>query len=228
VSGKTNRGRSLSTKRLKTFLVIFLGFFVLSGCAALYVPDTALDVSDTKDLQTSQHSISETNNGLTVTVGLFQNEEQIKTHFGADLSKKGILPVYIRVVNNSDSAYLFLNQKIERSNASIDKQRKSAGEDDTSLILTGPLFAAFKDAEGSRERGIRYNVLTKRLKTNTLYPGEQRSGFLYFKAPRIESAAKRLTLNFLSLATKKTNKFAFIAVNKKMERGVTSTKTVDR
>ena len=200
---------------LKTFFVIFLGFFILPGCGALGVSNTVLDLSDTEEIRTSQHSISDAKNGLTVTVGLIQDEEQLKRHFGADLSKKGILPVYIKVVNDSDSSYLFLNQKVRQSNAPVDERRNAGGDYEAALILTGPLFAAFKDAGGDKEKAIRYNVLTKRLKTNMLSPGEERSGFLYFKAPRAKNTTTRLTLNFLSLTTKKTNEFAFVAVNKK-------------
>jgi hypothetical protein len=205
-------GKSLS---FKTFFVIFLGFFILPGCAALDLPDTALGLSGTEEIRTSQHSISDAKNGLTVTVDLIRDEERLKRHFGADLSKKGILPVYIKVVNDSDSAYLFLNQKIKQGNAPVDERRNAGGDYEAALILTGPLFAAFKDAEGSKERAIRHNVLAKRLKMNMLSPGEQRSGFLYFKVSRIEDTAKILTLNFLSLTTKRTNEFAFIAINKK-------------
>ena len=199
---------------IKIFFIVFLGFFVLSGCTALDVPDTVLGVPDTKGIQTSQHSISNARNGLTVTVDLIQDEERLKKYFGADLSKKGILPVYIRVVNDSGSSYLFLNQKIRRNNAPAGKGRHAGGDYEAALILTGPLFAAFKDAR-AEERAIRRNVLSKRLRTNVLSPGEQRSGFLYFKVSRIEDTAKTLTLNFLSLTTKRTNEFAFIAVNKR-------------
>ena len=221
-------------KTLKTFFVIFLGFFVFSGCAALDVSDTALDVSDTKDMQTPQHSIAEeiqtpqhfishTKDGLTVMVGLFQNKEQLKKHFGMDLSKKDVLAVYIKIVNASDSSYLILKdtasfivkahhrqyQKIRQSNAPTDKKGNIAGDYEAALILTGPLFTAFKDVKGSKGWAVRHNILAKRLKSAMLSPGDERSGLLYFKVARAEDTPKKLTLNFHSLTTKRTSEFVF-------------------
>ena len=218
----------MSIKTLKTFFVIFLGFSILPGCGALGLSGTVLDLSGTEEIRTPQHSISDAKNGLTVTVDLVRDEERLKRHFGADLSKKGILPVYITVVNNSDSSYLFLNQKIEQGNAPLDGRENTADDHVATLILTGPLFAAFKDAAGDKERAVRHNILKKRLRSDMLSPGEERSGFLYFKAPLARNTTTRLTLNFLSLTTKKTNEFAFIAVNKRIQGDVNSTKAVDR
>ncbi len=201
---------------IKIFFVVLLGFFISSSYAAL-------DVYGAEDVRTSQHSISDAKNGLTVTIGLFHNKRQLKKHFGVDLSKKGILPVYIKIVNGSDSSYILLkdtasiivtdhrrrHQKVGQSNAPTDERGNTAGDYETTLISTGPLFAALKDIKGNNGRTVGHNILAKRLKSYMLSPGEERSGFLYFEAPRAGDTPKALALNFHSLTTKRTNEFIF-------------------
>ncbi len=106
------------TKKIQSIMsmCIFITPLVLTGCTALKLPEYTIKSSD-------QHLLSQTNDGLFVTVEFFYDEEKIQQYFGINLLEKNILPVFILANNhNSSSSFLLFKEKFSL-NKSNDKEQ---------------------------------------------------------------------------------------------------------
>ena len=142
--------------------------------------------------------------GLRVGFTALDSKEEQKTYLGTHLTRKGWVPVFVVLENESaDSSFpvriedvsFFSLEETEATSASATASVKSPAGKTTTLSssLVG-LFVRVNMMSGASR--IRQNIVKKQLRSLTLSPGKKSSGFLYVPIPDSKSK-ERGTLKLL-------------------------------
>lgn len=167
---------------------MFITTLVLTGCTTLNLPEYTIQSGSS-----AQHLLSQTNDGLFVTVEFFYDEEKIKQYFGVYLLEKNILPVFILVENhNSSSSFLLFKENffLNKSNnkelmkpTNIESVSSSAGEGIAiagAALISSPLMLIGAQMVADTSV-INHNIITKEFRKETISPGGKQKGFVYFQ-----------------------------------------------
>ena len=135
-----------------------------------------------------------------VVIGLDPIETSVeqKMYFGAELARKGFIPVFVVIENgmSSDSAIFDKGKVTYGSAASTLSSVKTGTGAGKALVLSAiPFFGGFAGAQAISEASqIQNNLLKKELQSATLSPGTSTHGFLYIpinkNAPREKIALR--------------------------------------
>ncbi len=173
----------------RSVLPPLLSFLLLVGaCSAARLPDFQPQAID-------QYPQRAERNGLVVAAHALTDEDQVERYFGTDLVDDGILPVLVVAANRgSDSSFIVLSDSIQLARPTA----KATGDDvasttasqavgytglATALVVPVVAIALIPTAAAmlSSAREQSYSFLTKQFHSQTVSPGEQVSGFMYFK-----------------------------------------------
>jgi len=142
---------------------------------------------------------SKTIKGISAVAFPLLDESKNEEYFGVELLDKGILAVYISIMNNNPNTSFLLSAdsvriahkkpgNMEKLNpSSIEKEIGDAATGSGALFLgTGALVVAapliiLGAVESSDASIIKENFDLNKLQTKTIDPGERASGFSYFK-----------------------------------------------
>lgn len=187
------------------FIAVFL-FLSLSGCATnkTVIPDVPVSPAQ-------QYKYFLDQEGLSIAIDPFFEEERIRLYFGGDLLSRGILPVLIIVENNDNKAvYLLERNSIQLQDSQQGVPDRAAYNREPAIsypvrplnvfeILGNPLAFAHITLTVRALSGnpvmkpdvdnkvvLEANTLNENLKKNafvdrTVFPNERHSGFVYFQ-----------------------------------------------
>jgi len=120
-----------------------------------------------------------------------------KTYFGAELTPKGFIPVFVVIQNGSSGdSFLFEKSNVGYAGVSSDSAPKMQSKVGESLGMLGPGLIAMKLITNATE--VQENLLKKEVQSKTLSPGTSVHGFLYIPVPK-RASATRSTFRFRSL-----------------------------
>ena len=124
--------------------------------------------------------------GFIVAVQPVEDANEQKTYFGANLSKRGVLPVLIVIRNTSPSDTCLLDESElglgEGQEPTGKGTRKTASELGSGGLLDLSLVTEVSD--------VRDNLVRRQLHSGTLAPGGSISGFVYVPIPTDAPRAK--------------------------------------
>ena len=138
----------------------------------------------------NQYQYYQEKNGLGVGISLLSDPKENKTYFGTNLLAGGILPLFLIAKNlNTESTFLLEKDLItfgqqtgtNEGTAGIDSSNK---ETLSGLSVIAPLLFvnAWANAE-SEFAEQKHNLALKEFRSQTLSPGRQTNGFVYFRIP---------------------------------------------
>ena len=146
--------------QLRGQIVILLCVFSLFGCAKnSAVPYSPHPIEGSPFLQRAQ---TQSRAGLTVTVSVLSPTESQRV-FGVDLASKGVQPVWFKIHNESDKAYVFLP-------ITADPQYYSPGE--VAFMFKGKFSKSDYIVMDEYLDELNFNI-------TLIPPGEERTGFVY-------------------------------------------------
>jgi len=141
-------------------IVILLCVFSLFGCAKnSAVPYSPRPIEESTFLQRAK---TQSRAGLTVTVSVLSPTESQRV-FGVALESKGVQPVWFKIRNESDKAYVFLP-------ITVDPQYYSPGE--VAFMFKGKFSKSDYIVMDEYLDELNFNI-------TLIPPGEERSGFVY-------------------------------------------------
>jgi hypothetical protein len=121
--------------------------------------------------------------GLIVAVEPVEDPEQQKTYFNSHLSSKGILPVFIVILNTSATdAYLFDQSAVGLGDAA-EVTGKGARKTASLLGSGGLVDLTLITYPTQVPTQVRENMMKKELRSKTLSPGSSVYGFVYVPVP---------------------------------------------
>ena len=179
-------------------------------------------------------SNSQERNRLTVAVEPWYEANRIKEHFGTNLLRSNVLPVFLKIQNDNPSgSYILLKDDCyltDKEGASeIDKLRNEGKSPETGskqmsagfLLTAGSVILPALGAvgiplvlEGGRQSAnasiIIHNLKLNELQTATIRPGSSHQGFLYFQLPQ-EDRPQNIVINlqFQDLSNNNRVNFTF-------------------
>jgi hypothetical protein len=185
---------------MKSFLIIALGLCFLSSCAISAPPNLAV-----KPNQTFKFTKEE--EGLTISIDPFFENERLRNYFGTNLLSYGILPVLVVAENhNPNTGFLLEKNQVSLVNKKdittgtqssppvvppkggvLPEVVTSVAFSPTILILPPaaiiPIIMAggFVEKQKADIRIINDNLTKKEFVDKSLFPGELHSGFVYFQ-----------------------------------------------
>ena len=184
---------------------------ILSGCASF---EPGLRYPDL--MRPRQPTVKETQEGLDVSVEEFASADKSRTAFDADVAPYGVLPLLLKVENNSSQTYrvqehavsAYLGDQLlgslagERA-ASQGANSEYAGKALGWTLVTGPFAILLWPATvaGSAahaaavNRRIEQHFESLRFNDSVLKPNQTTAGFLYFKLPRGVKKLENLTVH---------------------------------
>lgn len=143
---------------------------------------------------------SETVQGIWVAAKPLLNEEELEDYFGVNLLKKGILPIYLTIRNdNTQDSFIFQAESVRiktqqnsgmYDNPEKDMQEAGKGIAWAGAILISPPLLLIAIHQLSNASIIEENFESKKIRTKTLDPGQQTSGFVYFNFDELKSVKK--------------------------------------
>jgi hypothetical protein len=133
---------------------------LLAGCAATFAPQRLETPAELREVQ------SNTVDGVTVSVSML-TDEQARRHFGADLEKRSLQALWIRISNGSDRGLWFIRPILDRDFYSADEAAQ---------LLDGDVGRSAREALRQYLRDESIRVL--------IDPGTISEGFVYL--PRVE------------------------------------------
>jgi len=150
------------------------------------------------------------NNHLEIAATPILGEDELSKYFGANLIEAGILPIFVRVKNvDPFSSYIvgkedfLLYERSSRSSATSDARVDSdidarvTAASVLALVFAGGVLGLGAAMAGGKmvtdAAVVEHNLSNKQFLTTTLAPGQEGSGFLYFKLP--QEAAKLSSWN---------------------------------
>lgn len=158
--------------------------FLLGSCAVATF-NTYAPQSDDREL--AERRVE----GLAVRVQAFADQSKIDQYLGADLLDRNILPVFVSIKNySSTSRYIVLKQdfRIELA-GTLRTSRETEAAAPTSLntaigvagiVLVSPLLILAGGKMFGDAAAAEHNMIKQGLRSDTLNPGQEVSGFLYF------------------------------------------------
>jgi len=182
----------------KVCAILLVVGLVLTGCGTVRIEDYRRRAMD-------EQRYRGRNNHLEIAATPILDEVDLSKYFGANLLDAGILPIFIRVKNvDPSNSYIFgkedfsvyegSNQSGATSDAKVDSNANAPAAAATALLvpalfftpaaglLLGAMLAAGKMISDASV--VEHNMTDKQFLTTTLAPGQEGSGFLYFKLPQ--------------------------------------------
>ncbi len=171
--------------------ISFIGF--LFACA----PGRQAEIDSTLISAATQRIAKE---GLEVSVKPLLNGEQITKYFGSNIKNDYILPVFVSAHNKTDNSVFLIdsdsasvsNNDYTENLLNIQQAKKATSEKDQDLSLAVALvpilWPVYGDSISNPEETVAskikgQNLALKALRKQTLPPGNQISGFVYYMLP---------------------------------------------
>lgn len=166
------------------FVVTFLAISFLQGCTAIKAPDITPKQAD-------QYKYHREIDNLNIIVDPLFDSQNNEDLFGINLLRFGVLPVYIIIENNCRATYLFEKKQIALLNNSSksstqDKDLylmimpRSASEIVLDVLIWGVIGLLDGPANKSARERVMQNMRKCELPDQTISPGQQVYGFVYF------------------------------------------------
>ncbi|MBI5756565.1 MAG: hypothetical protein HZA12_06530 [Nitrospirae bacterium] len=180
--------------RVKFISILLTIVYLFTGCFPVHV-----EKFDAGDASSGRYS--HTDNGITVSVDPFIEEERLKKYFGVDLLAKGILPVFVSIENvKSEDGFILNRNEVRLAMKGKEGRGNTAGNPDYKIpsvfpaqmiamgtVIFSPLLGLFiHTAAGATQEvavEIIRNMEEKKIVDKTVYQGGSNSGFLYFSFP---------------------------------------------
>lgn len=189
---------------------------LLSGAALLAFEFPAYPIQSA-----AQCNLESSKGGLRVGLTALDSKEEQKTYLGTHLTRKGWVPVFVVLENESaDTSFLVRIEDVSFSSldqteadvASAAASEKSPAGKTTTLSssLVG-VFARVDMTSGASK--VRHNIVKKQLRSLTLSPGKKSSGFLYVPIPdpkSTERGALKLIIRAQPTETEQFLEYEFI------------------
>lgn len=202
------------------FAIIFFAILFIQGCTAIKAPDITPKQGD-------QYKYHEKIDNLNITVDPLFDSQKNEDHFGINLLRFGVLPVYIIIENNCGATYLLEKKQIallNKSNKSNTQDKdlyvmimsRSASEIVFDVLTWGIIgFLKGPSNESERER-IMQNMRKSELPDQTISPRHQVYGFVYFPVGKESSLLSEPVQLLIPLKNvrDKTTKSITIEINK--------------
>lgn len=190
-------------RRLEWLLILFMAFLPKVLFAA--------DFPEYPAKAAKEYSGAITIAGLTVGVEPLADPAAQKRYFGANLSEKGFLPVFMVIENGSPGeSFILMREDVgtyvggeqEPTSGEVVSGRSRFGEDymllsAITLSIGGMAIASHFMAKATQ---VRQNVIKKELRSSTLSPSQMNRGFVYVALP--PDPAKRRYLRMRVRVTK--------------------------
>ena len=91
--------------KVKILVICKFGFagilLLLAGCATMPSPP---------QYEATHYSMHQESKGFKVSVEPFSDKENVKKYFGVDLISRGIFPLYVRIVNGTESTSILVGE----------------------------------------------------------------------------------------------------------------------
>jgi len=130
-----------------------------------------------------EYTIAVEKSGLVIGVQPIEGLAEQKTYFGAELTPKGFIPVFVVIQNGSSGdSFLFEKSNVGYAGVSSDSAPKMQSKVGESLGMLGPGLIAMKLITNATE--VQENLLKKEVQSKTLSPGTSVHGFLYIPVPK--------------------------------------------
>jgi len=219
-------------------------------CAILFIAGCS-SVAERGESFQARHCASypscQNKSGLHVAVDVLQDKQMIVKYFGAELAKRGIIPLLVVAENeNIDSSFLlpYADPRVtilsddqskpsnprQQSGKSLNLERAQASAHEQArydlgkeyLVGGGVLFSWLSFADlGPTEQAaaLKQELAVKALVKKTLSPGKEQSGFIYFGLPHKldHDVHLQVTIKALNLSSRKEETFTFFVVIKKLD-----------
>ena len=134
----TNDGHGYARTTMSGFLktcCLLLSFFILVACGT--TKPATVDSQLTK-----QEGYEQTRDGVRIYIRPLQDINEIKKYFGANLLKKGILPIFVLAENKSEAASFLVEPADRHEPLSQDKQNPKTDES----AVSGTDYISAEDA----------------------------------------------------------------------------------
>lgn len=172
---------------------------------------TTLEIADIPDQPIKQYKYTTVTDHFSIAVYPFFDEKESKQYFGTYLLDDGILPVLVAIENRSQSSsFIIEKEKCSLGEATAVDDANGLSSSTPSAVVSNvglgiaianPIVGfsvyllAFKGY--SESEMIRHNFMKKELQRQSISPGKEVRGVVYFKLPDefISNPAKRLSLN---------------------------------
>lgn len=172
--------------RSVTFLCVCMTKFLLAGCSTVKILEYTASSFE-------EQRWSGSTDELELALTPLNSKQDIKKYFGTNLVAKGILPIYVIVRNvSADNAYIIpadsfqLVKPSSRSGnigSDLDESNFRTVTSMAGAVLVSPVLLIAGANLAANERIIEHNFERKKFTTDTLRPGQEASGFLYFPIP---------------------------------------------
>lgn len=194
---KKLRGNTMKEiNRLKIMFWNLVYAFIFVGVVAC----STMTIKQYPEPPNSLFENAKTIEGVTAVAQPLLNQEDLKNYFGVNLLEKGILPIYLVVKNdNPHDSFILTTESVqiqlEGNKNSIEdpaREKQEAGEAIglAGAILVSPLLLSVAIQQLSSASIIEENFESKKFRTKTIDPGQQVSGFLYFRWDDLKIAEK--------------------------------------
>lgn len=142
-----------------------------------------------------QCNLKSSKGGLRVGLTALESKKEQKTYLGTHLTRKGWVPVFVVLENESANSSFFVRmedvsfsslEETEATSASATASVKSPAGKTAILGRSLPALFVGMDVMAGASK-IRQNIVRKQLRSLTLSPGKKSSGFLYVPIPDSKS-----------------------------------------
>ena len=207
-------------------LIIVITFALASGCASVQITEY--------EHANSNANYSQVKDGLSVSIDPITDHSDSKKYFGKDILESGVLAVHISIENDSSStSYIFEKEKIafrerggiERkshyvADAGMRKSEQDAIKTNQAAAVAYtlvspaalPLYlSGLSDIRNLND--IKYNMISKELKTKIVHPNENIDGFLYFSiknSKSLKAKDNRIDISYVEMGNDNPGIFQFI------------------
>jgi hypothetical protein len=218
--------------RITALLIMVI--IALPGCA-----DRVRTIPELGILKPSQYHYCQEEKGLRIALDPIMEEDRLKTYFGEDLLKLGIMPVLVVAENEgADSCYLIEEKRFavkikegyrfkgkdpytkdtlaHEKVLTLAKGRVLTPGESVAVLTAMPLIgviplALLLDQRKAQMDYVYMNIKNRSFVDRTVYPGETHSGFIYFRVPGREAVNQidGINLTVKDLRSEKEQEFTF-------------------
>lgn len=175
------------------------------GCATKSLPEYPI-------LPAERYTLCQRQEGLVMSIEPVLDAEVCKRYFGTNLLKSDILSILVVAKNlDPDRSYLLSGREVAVAASDVETERGQDYDDGTGKAMLGgatamiaggivftPLLVAAMPVMfvGMKKQSdasvIKHNLALKELRMNTISPGEEVHGFVYFHVPPLPEGVSSL------------------------------------